>query len=70
MNDPDGHRTDDGADADPDENIEELAEEAKDENPDPTTRRETLELELMEEHRSEEGEHVQLDEDPDRKRGA
>jgi hypothetical protein len=48
-----------------DEPVEELAEEAKDENPDPQTRRETFELELMEEGRSEEGESVSLDEEPE-----
>jgi hypothetical protein len=42
------------------EPVEELAEEAKAENPDETTSRETFELELMEEGRSKEGEKVQL----------
>ena len=37
------------------ETVEELADEAKTENPDPTTARETFELELMEEDRSTEG---------------
>jgi hypothetical protein len=43
------------------ETVDELAEEAKSENPDPTTARETFELELMEEGRSAEGEDVELD---------
>ncbi len=47
------------------ETVEELADEAKSENPDPTTARETFELELMEEDRSEEGEDVQLNEELD-----
>jgi hypothetical protein len=42
------------------ERVEELAEEAKAENPDATTRRESLELELMHEGRSEEGESVEI----------
>lgn len=37
---------------------EELEEEAAERNPDPQTRREALELELMEEHRSEAGEDI------------
>jgi hypothetical protein len=41
-----------------DEEAEELEEEAAERNPDPQTRREALELELMEEHRSDEGEDV------------
>jgi hypothetical protein len=45
--------------------VEELEEEAAEHNPDPTTRREALELELMEEGRSEEGEHVDIAEDLD-----
>jgi hypothetical protein len=40
------------------EDAEELEEEAAGRNPDPQTRREALELELMEEDRSEEGEDV------------
>jgi hypothetical protein len=48
-----------------DETVEELADEAKSENPDPTTARETFELELMEEGRSEEGESVELTDDAD-----
>jgi len=40
------------------EDAEELEEEAAERNPDPQTRREALELELMEEDRSEEGEDV------------
>jgi hypothetical protein len=38
-----------------DESIEELAEEAIEDTPDDQTRRETFELELMENDRSEEG---------------
>jgi hypothetical protein len=49
----------------PDEPVEELADEAKTENPDPTTARETFELELMEEGRSEEGESVELTDESD-----
>jgi hypothetical protein len=41
-----------------DEEAEELEEEAEERNPDPQTRREALELELMDEHRSEAGEDV------------
>jgi hypothetical protein len=48
-----------------DEPVEELAAEAKVENPDPTTARETFELELMEEGRSEEGESVELADEAD-----
>jgi hypothetical protein len=40
------------------EDAEELEEEAAERNPDPQTRREALELDLMEEDRSEEGEDV------------
>jgi hypothetical protein len=40
------------------EPVEELAEEAAERNPDPTTRREALELDLEERGRSEEGEEV------------
>jgi hypothetical protein len=49
---------------------EELAEEVKEENPDPTTRREAFELGLMDEDESEAGEDVrvvsdaELDESP------
>jgi hypothetical protein len=39
---------------------EELAGEAKAENPDPVTGRETFELDLMERHESKEGEKVEL----------
>jgi hypothetical protein len=50
-------------DRDPDrkqgrEDREHVSEEAAERNPDPQTRREALELELMEEDRSEEGEDV------------
>ena len=44
--------------------VEELADKAKADNPDPETRRETFELELMEEGRSEQGESQQLEDDP------
>jgi hypothetical protein len=44
-----------------DEPVEELAEDAAAENPDPQTRRESFELELMDEDRSEEGEHVEVE---------
>jgi hypothetical protein len=40
------------------EEAEELEEEAAERNPDPQTRREALELDLMEEDRSEVGEDV------------
>jgi hypothetical protein len=40
------------------EEAEELEEEAAERNPDPQTRREALELELMEEDRSEAGEDI------------
>ena len=40
------------------EEAEELEEEAEERNPDPQTRREALELELMDEERSEAGEDV------------
>lgn len=47
---------------DRDEPIEELVEEAREDNPDETTRREAYELELMEEDRSTEGAEVEVDE--------
>ena len=40
------------------EEAEELEEEAAERNPDPQTRREALELELMDEDRSEAGEDI------------
>jgi len=40
------------------EEAEELEEEAAERNPDPQTRREALELDLMEEDRSEAGEDI------------
>ena len=43
------------------EEAEELEEEAAERNPDPQTRREALELELMEEDRSEAGEDISED---------
>ena len=42
---------------------EELAEEVKSENPDPTTRREAYELGLMEEDESVEGEDIHVVDD-------
>jgi hypothetical protein len=53
----------DAAHGDGEEPIEELVEEAKEENPDPTTRREAYELELMEEDRSKEGAQAEVDEE-------
>ena len=44
------------------EPVQELAAEVAEENPDRTTRREALELELMDEGRSEEGADADLDE--------
>ncbi len=41
--------------------VEEIVDEARTDNPDPTTRRETLELELMAEERSEEGADIQIE---------
>ncbi|MBV8952053.1 MAG: hypothetical protein JOZ99_14340 [Actinobacteria bacterium] len=52
-----------GARGDDEEPIDELVEESREENPDPTTRREAYELELMEEDRSEEGSQVEVDEE-------
>jgi hypothetical protein len=49
-----------------DEPIDELVEEAREENPDPTTRREAYELELMEEGRSDEGAEVAVDDEAER----
>jgi hypothetical protein len=46
-----------------DESIEDLADDAIEDNPDDQTRRETFELELMEEDRSEEGAAINLDEE-------
>lgn len=51
--------------SDGDEPIDELVEEAREDNPDPTTRREAYELELMEENRSEEGSQAEVDEEND-----
>lgn len=45
----------------PEPTVEELAEQAAEENPDPTTRRETYELSLMEEGRSDEGRDIEVD---------
>jgi hypothetical protein len=52
-----------GEDAHGTEPIEELAEEAVEDNPDDQTRRETFELDLMEEGRSDEGTAVDLDDE-------
>jgi hypothetical protein len=47
------------------ERVEELADQAREENPDPTTRREAFELDLMDEGLVEEGRDVVVnDEDP------
>jgi hypothetical protein len=43
------------------EPVEDLAEEAAEQNPDPQTRRESFELELMDEDRSQEGADVEVD---------
>ena len=45
------------------EPIEQLADEAIEENPDDQTRRESFELDLMEEGRSREGEDIDLEEE-------
>ena len=45
------------------EPIEQLADEAIEENPDDQTRRESFELDLMEEGRSKEGEDIDLEEE-------
>jgi hypothetical protein len=50
-------------DAEEHKSPEELAEEVKEENPDPTTRREAYELGLMEEDESVEGEAIQVVDD-------
>jgi len=42
------------------ERVEELAEEVREENPDPTTRREAFELDLMDEGLVEEGRDVEV----------
>ena len=51
----------------PREPVEEIADDALDSNPDLDTRRESFELDLMEQKRSKEGESVELEEE-DRKR--
>jgi hypothetical protein len=43
--------------------LEEVEEDVGEHNPDPVTRRESLEQELMEEGRSEEGKEIELEED-------
>jgi hypothetical protein len=50
------------------ERVEEAAAEAKADNPDPETRRETFELDLMAEGLSEDGELVELDDEADNDR--
>lgn len=57
MSDRDEDREKDGEHVS-EEEAEELEEEAAERNPDPQTRREALELELMDEDRSEAGEDV------------
>jgi hypothetical protein len=47
-------------DPDPERDVETIAHESKRENPDPTTRRESFELALMEQDESEAGEHVEV----------
>jgi hypothetical protein len=47
------------------ERAEELAEEVREENPDPTTRREAFELDLMDEGLVEEGRDVTVVDDAD-----
>jgi hypothetical protein len=42
--------------------VEDIVEEVREENPDPTTRRESFELELMEEGRVDEGRDVTVNE--------
>jgi hypothetical protein len=50
--------------ADPREaRVEEIADEVREENPDPTTRRETFELDLMEEGLVDEGRDVRVNDD-------
>jgi hypothetical protein len=43
--------------------LEEVEEDIAEHNPDPITRRESLEQELMEEARSEDGEAIELEDD-------
>jgi hypothetical protein len=43
--------------------LRELERDVAEENPDDTTRREALELELMDEGRSEDGERIDMEED-------
>ena len=52
-------------DEEDEEKVEDLVDEALEDNPDPQTRRETFELELMDEDRSEEGETVSLEDAAD-----
>jgi hypothetical protein len=54
-----------GADPDPRARVEEIAEEVREENPDPTTRREAFELDLMDEQLVEEGRDVVVNDGDD-----
>jgi len=47
------------------ERAEELADEVREENPDPTTRREAFELDLMDEGLVDEGRDVSVVDDPE-----
>ena len=47
-------------DPDPNVDVETIAHETRRENPDPTTRRETFELDLMEKGESAEGESIEV----------
>ena len=58
--DMESERTPRSRDTDEHKSPEELAEEVKEENPDPITRREAYELGLMEEGESEEGEELHV----------
>ncbi len=62
MND---RRHDTGSDRDRDvaSDIDVVEEDIAEHDPDPVTRRESLEQELMEERRSEEGEEIELEDD-------
>jgi hypothetical protein len=51
-----------------DAEIDDIEEDVAEHNPDPITRRESLEQELMEEGRSDEGEEIDLEEDLTRRR--
>jgi hypothetical protein len=49
----------------PRRSVEDIAREVREENPDPITRRESFELELMEEDRTDEGADVEVNTDDD-----